>query len=117
MSDVLPLKNLGVINSLNEGYVEVKFEYELIRPELPLRLRIVYDDDYKDMKVLVPHRAFSPYDQRATLHFQSVLWALLLPVTIQQSVSDIFRSYVMQVKTSFPFHTFDKSPFYILNRD
>jgi hypothetical protein len=117
MSDVLPARNLGIINSLTDGYVNMTLKYQLIMLELPLLYQRVFNYRYNDIKVFVPHRSFSPYDQQATLHFRSALWALLLPVTIQQSVSDIFRSYVMQVKTGSPFYMFDKDRFYVLDSD
>ncbi|CAF0920099.1 unnamed protein product [Adineta ricciae] len=74
-------QNLGVIHSLDETSLQSK---KMSR------------NDKNHVKLIAPRRTFSPYDQQATLHLQSALWALLLPVTIDQKRSHLFRSYVMQ---------------------
>jgi hypothetical protein len=93
------------------------FHLELVRPVLPLHFYTAYTFGYKNIKLFVPHRSLSPYGQQGTIHFRSALWALLLPVTIEQKVSDIFRSYVMQVSLISIRIDFDKSPFYVFDSD
>jgi len=78
-----------------------------LKPDLPLHFKNVSNDTNKDVKLIVPRRTFSPYDQQATLHFRPALWALFLPVTVHQQVTDIVRSYVMQVKINFYFNLFN----------
>ncbi len=115
-TEVLSAKSLGIINSLTQGYINVNSVYHLIKLEMPLKFRVDYYNSFKNVKIFVPHRSLSPYDQQASLHFRQALWALLLPVTIYQPISDIFRSYVMQVKINFHFNLFDKGLF-IFDRD
>ncbi|CAM9888325.1 unnamed protein product, partial [Sphacelaria rigidula] len=45
---------------------------------------------------IVPPSAFTPYNAQATLHFSVAFWGLLLPVTVDERVSDIWRSYFTQ---------------------
>ncbi|CAM9705879.1 unnamed protein product [Ectocarpus sp. 4 AP-2014] len=45
---------------------------------------------------LVPAWTFSPYNAKATLHFPVAFWGMLLPVTVHERVSDIWRSYFTQ---------------------
>ncbi|CAM9930492.1 unnamed protein product, partial [Sphacelaria rigidula] len=45
---------------------------------------------------IVPSSAFTPYNAQATLHFSVAFWGLLLPVTVDERVSDIWRSYFTQ---------------------
>jgi hypothetical protein len=42
------------------------------------------------------HRVYSPYNAHSTLHFQSMLWSLLLPITVETRFSEVVRSYIAQ---------------------
>merc|ERR1719449_503298 len=37
---------------------------------------------------------FAPYNAQATVHLYDAFWALLLPVTVNGRVSDIWRAYL-----------------------
>ena len=46
--------------------------------------------------LMIPEGVFSPYNTQSTLHFQPGFWALYLPVTVEESLKDIWRSYIAQ---------------------
>ena len=46
--------------------------------------------------LMIPEGVFSPYNSQSTLHFQPGFWALYLPVTVEESLRDIWRSYIAQ---------------------
>lgn len=100
-----PTKKLAIIHSLIEGYSGAGLGYEFRKPKLPLHLKTSSNDSSKHDLFIVPRHAFSPYDQQTTFHLRSALWALYLPVTIEQQAADSFRSYVMQVSTGFFNHS------------
>jgi hypothetical protein len=81
--------------------------YRFVRPNLPLHFKNVSNDTNKDVKLIVPRRTFSPYDQQTTLHLRPALWALFLPVTVHQQITDIYRSYVMEVRINSYLNLFD----------
>ena len=96
-----PTKKLGIIHSLIEGHNAPTTGYEHTKPKLPLQLKTSPNDSISHDLLIVPRHAFSPYDQQTTFHLRSALWALYLPVTVEQQAADSFRSYVMQVSTPF----------------
>jgi len=91
-----PTKDLAVIHSLIDGYTQF---YSVYRSNLPLRFNKVYNDSINDAKLIASHHTCALYEQQITVHLRSTLWTLFLPVTVQQQVSDSFRSYAMQVRT------------------
>ena len=46
--------------------------------------------------LLVPPQTLSPYNAKATLHLQPAFWAMYLPQSIDEELSDIWRSYIAQ---------------------
>ena len=46
--------------------------------------------------IAVPNALFAPYNSLATVHLYESFWSLLLPQTVDQRVSDIWRSYIAQ---------------------
>ena len=46
--------------------------------------------------LMIPEGVFSPYNSQSTLHFQTGFWALYLPVTVEEPLRDIWRSYIAQ---------------------
>ncbi|CAB9505602.1 Probable glycosyltransferase [Seminavis robusta] len=50
----------------------------------------------KKNPLLVPKRAFVPYNAKATLHTPATLWATLLPMSLPLRIADIWRSYMAQ---------------------
>ncbi len=87
-----------MIHSLIEGFQPFYSRFLLMKPDLPLRLKIATNDSISNAKLIAPHHTFAPYDQQTTLHLRSALWALFLPITVEQQAADSFRSYVMQVR-------------------
>ena len=47
-------------------------------------------------KVVLPHAVFAPYDARSTVHLHEAFWSLLLPNTVSELRSDVWRSYIAQ---------------------
>jgi hypothetical protein len=39
---------------------------------------------------------FAPYNAQATVHLKEAFWSMLLPMTVNGRVSDIWRSYITQ---------------------
>eukprot|EP00397_Hematodinium_sp_SG-2012_P035247 GEMP01037895.1.p1 GENE.GEMP01037895.1~~GEMP01037895.1.p1 ORF type:complete len:430 (+),score=85.56 GEMP01037895.1:129-1418(+) len=66
---------------------DVDAVYRLTRP-LPCRF------GSKDKVLVVPPEVFAPYNAQATVHLYEAFWALLLPVTVNGRVSDIWRAYM-----------------------
>jgi GDP-4-dehydro-6-deoxy-D-mannose reductase len=46
--------------------------------------------------LVIPNGTFSPYNSFAQLSMYSAFWGLLLPVSVNSRVSDIWRSYITQ---------------------
>uniref|UniRef100_A0A7S4EPV0 Uncharacterized protein n=2 Tax=Pseudo-nitzschia australis TaxID=44445 RepID=A0A7S4EPV0_9STRA len=46
--------------------------------------------------LVVPSHAFVPYNARSCIHTYKALWALFLPSTVPQSLSDVYRGYFSQ---------------------
>lgn len=90
-------KNIGVVQSVFREYPDIDTNSRSLAGHSPLKLRNLAEDAEIDVKLIIPRRSFSPYNDQATLHLYSALWALLLPVTIGYQLADIWRSYIMQV--------------------
>ena len=50
----------------------------------------------KASRLMIPPKKFTPYNSKATTHMYNAFWALLLPWTVTEPVSDIWRSYFAQ---------------------
>ncbi|CAD7963601.1 unnamed protein product [Amoebophrya sp. A120] len=50
----------------------------------------------KNKGIVVPKGKFTPYNAQCVVNLQPAFWALLLPVTVNGRVSDIWRSYIAQ---------------------
>ncbi len=75
---------------LEDHYPDVDPNYHFQHPE-PL-----YFDAHQTNKVVLPRGLFAPYNAQATAHLYEAFWGLLLPKTLSQPVSDIWRSYIAQ---------------------
>eukprot|EP00956_Cyclotella_meneghiniana_P022062 scaffold41048_cov24-Cyclotella_meneghiniana.AAC.1 len=85
---------LGVVQSLANKQPDVDAMYRLTQYAIPFDFKTLLKHDLRP--VLVPSRALTPYNAQATLHLQSALWGLLLPITVAGRVSDIWRSFITQ---------------------
>lgn len=47
-------------------------------------------------KIVVPRAVFAPYDAQSTVHLYEAFWSLLLPNSVQKSMTDVARAYVTQ---------------------
>lgn len=50
----------------------------------------------EEKTLLVPQGSFTPYNAQCVVHSQRAFWGMLLPVTVNGRVSDIWRSYITQ---------------------
>jgi hypothetical protein len=111
----IPVREIGVIQSLANGDPDVDAIYRLTQP-LPFSFPTQYEkgsktitavkDDPKTLgtegsgemihPVRTPVGTYAPYNAQATLHMYPALWSLLLPVTVHGRVSDIWRGYFAQ---------------------
>ena len=82
--------SIAVLQSLSDRQPDADDLYQAIMP-LPFYFK------KRDMKtVLVPTYTFTPYNARATLHFEAAFWALYLPTSMDLELSDVWRSYIGQ---------------------
>ena len=93
-SDLKPLTvtntSIAVLQSLSDRQPDADDLYQAIMP-FPFYFK------KREMKtVLVPPYTLTPYNTRATLHFEVAFWALYLPTSIDRKLSDIWRSYIGQ---------------------
>ena len=83
-------RSIAVLQSLSDRQPDADDLYQAIMP-LPFYFK------KREMKtVLVPPYTLTPYNMRATLHFEVGFWALFLPTFVDKELSDIWRSYVAQ---------------------
>lgn len=98
----VPVSRIGIIQSLADHDPDVDAIYRLVQP-LPFHFtgpsskhhhQINSDDITKFL--VVPDKAYTPYNAQATLHFYNSFWSMMLPVTVHGRVSDIWRGYIYQ---------------------
>ena len=84
-------ESIAVLQSLSDRQPDADALYQAIMP-FPFYFK------KREMKsVLIPPYTLTPYNMRATLHFEVGFWALFLPHTsIDGELSDIWRSYIGQ---------------------
>ena len=83
-------ESIAVLQSLSDRQPDADALYEAIMP-FPFYFK------KREMKtVLVPPYTLTPYNMRATLHFEVGFWALFLPTSLDRELSDIWRSYIGQ---------------------
>jgi hypothetical protein len=93
----IPLKSIGIIQSVANHDPDVDAIYRLTQP-LPFDFptTVLNGRGNNNHFVLVPKKSYAPYNAQATMHFYSSFWSLLLPVTVHGRVSDIWRGYFAQ---------------------
>ncbi|EDO48521.1 predicted protein [Nematostella vectensis] len=99
--------NPGIQQALSNGASDVDSIFKLTRNNHNTALNITFNG--KSEKVAIPHGAFSVFNAQNTLYHHDVLWGLLLPVSVQSRVTDVWRSYwaqrlIWQVGRSLVFH-------------
>lgn len=83
-------QSIAVLQSLSDRQPDADELYQTLMP-------FPFYFNRKPMKtVMVPKHSLTPYNSRATLHFQQSLWALFLPSSVDSNLSDIWRSYIGQ---------------------
>ncbi len=87
----VPTKNIGIFQSLADMDPDVDAVYRLTEP-LPVSL----SGAVENVPVLIPPDTMSPMNARASLVSRIGFWSLFLPSTVDDRVSDIWRSYIAQ---------------------
>ncbi len=83
----LEWSRVGVIQSLADVDPDVDAVYRMTQ-ELPM-------DFPRQLPLLIPHGALSPFNAQASLHFEKALWGMLIPVSVHPRVADIWRGYTV----------------------
>ena len=82
--------SIAVLQSLSDHQPDADTLYQTIMP-------FPFHFEQREMKpVMVPPFSITPYNERATLHFEVGFWALFLPTSIERKLSDVWRSYIAQ---------------------
>ena len=85
-------KQIAVIQFLADGDPDIDAIHRITKP-----LPMTFESPRNDAKsVLVPTHAYAPYNAQTTIHTKHAFWAMLLPGTVPDRVSDIWRSYFAQ---------------------
>jgi len=88
----VPSASVGVVQTVCEGDPNFDAVFRLTR-NLPVYFR---KDPKRSLRLLVPKNKYSPYNAQATVHMYSAFWGLLLPWSVPQRVTAIWRSYFTQ---------------------
>ena len=88
----IKLSSIGVIQSLCVGDPDHDTVYRSTRHAA----EFTFDNSIKALPLLVPLHKYSPYNAQATTHLYHAFWGLYLPITVQDPVADIWRSYINQ---------------------
>lgn len=80
--------NIGVIQYVVNNAPDVDSFYHLTNP-YPLTFQYAHS-------LLVPLHSYSPYNSQSTIHMKDAFWAMLLPSTLHEGISDVWRSYFAQ---------------------
>ena len=87
----VPSKLIAVLHSLSDRQPDTDVMHQSTMP-----LPYFFKRTSETKPLLVPPNTFSPYNARATLHFQPAFWAMYLPLTVEGEFGDIWRSYIAQ---------------------
>ncbi len=87
--DSLPVESIGIIHFLANQTPDV----DLCR--LKMHMPFNFDQTRRD-SVMVPKESITPFISQATLFQYQSLWMLLLPVSVTDRLSDIWRSFIAQ---------------------
>lgn len=89
-----PIRPPTIVQSLVDGDPDVDAIYRLTRQHSNVRLDVRFDA--KAPLYLNPSGTFSPFNSQNTLFHKTAFWGLLLPTTVTDRATDIFRSYWTQ---------------------
>ena len=89
-----PIQPPSIVQSLVDGDPDVDAIYRLTRRHSNVRLDIHFDATAP--LYLNPSGTFSPFNSQNTLFHKRAFWGLLLPTTVTDRATDIFRSYWTQ---------------------
>ena len=84
-------QSIAVLQSLAEHQPDLDAIYRITMP-----VPFSFKRSNETKLLLVPKGVLTPYNAQATLHLHPSFWALLLPITVHDCVSDIWRSYFAQ---------------------
>ena len=84
-------KFIGVLQSLSDYRPDADKVYHTVVP-----IPFFFIRSTETRPLVVPKGIFFPYNSQCTLHFQPALWTLYLPVTVEEGLRDVWRSYVAQ---------------------
>ena len=83
-------QSIAVLQSLSDRQPDADELYQVL-------MSLPFYFNKRPMKmVMVPKQSLTPYNKQATLHFEASFFALILPVTMNEDLSDIWRSYIGQ---------------------
>ena len=87
----VPSESIAVLHSLSDRQPDADVVHQSTMP-----LPYFFNRTSETKPLLVPPNTFSPYNARATLHFQPAFWAMYLPLKVEEEYGDIWRSYIAQ---------------------
>ena len=83
--------SVAVLQSLADHQPDVDAIFRFV---MPIPFNFQRSDATRPL--MIPARVLTPYNAQATLHLKAGFWGLLLPVSVNGRVSDIWRSYFFQ---------------------
>ena len=84
-------ESVAVLQSLADHQPDLDAIYRITMP-----VPFSFKRSNETKPLIVPKGVLTPYNSQATLHFEASFWALLLPITVNRQVSDVWRSYIAQ---------------------
>ena len=84
-------KSIAVLQSLSDHQPDADVIYQSTMP-----FPFFFNRTTEARPLLIPSNTFSPYNAKATLHFQTGFWALYLPISVDVGLSDIWRGYIAE---------------------
>ena len=87
----VPISTLAILHSLSDRQPDADVIFQSTVP-----FPFYFKRTTETRPLLVPPQTLSPYNAKATLHLQPAFWAMYLPQSIDEELSDIWRSYIAQ---------------------
>lgn len=90
-SKEVTIDSIGILHFLCNDHADVDRRYEMIFSQpfhFPVKGQLPF--------LLPATRSFAPYNALSTVFFQSMLWSLYLPISVNSRLSDIIRSYITE---------------------
>lgn len=86
----VPVIQQGVV----DGDPDIDALFRLTRKPIDKFVNVTFDGGAPS--IILPHGSYSPFNSQNTLFLEDALWALVLPVTLADRETDIYRSYWAQ---------------------